>query len=220
MTPCFCDPGIPTIILGIITRPGITERGSIHGFRCMRDGFFMIPSMPINAGIIATITNGRIICRKDFVSVENTKGAGGSSGPKRLDFVMPLDRAGKTKASAYRFKPLSEKKRKEFSQREKEVRTYRKERQRRETQRRNIPEEKASKKPGPNKEKYFRSPIIDRSNRKADRKKVPPAWYKAPKPNPDVEPLQRKDDLSRSWKKSRKSGDRGQRPEVRRQKSK
>jgi hypothetical protein len=146
--------------------------------------------------------------------------AGGSSGPKRLDFVMPLDRAGKTKASAYRFKPLSEKKRKEFSQREKEVRTYRKERQRRETQRRNIPEEKASKKPGPNKEKYFRSPIIDRSNRKADRKKVPPAWYKAPKPNPDVEPLQRKDDLSRSWKKSRKSGDRGQRPEVRRQKSK
>jgi hypothetical protein len=145
--------------------------------------------------------------------------AGGSSRPARLDYVRPLDRAGKTKASVYRFKPLSKKERSKFSQREKEVRTYQKKRQIRETQQRNMPEEKASKKPGPNKEKFSRSPIMDRSNEKADRKKAPSARYKAPKPNPDVEPLKRKYDLSRSWNKSQKSEDRGQKSGVRGQRS-
>ena len=79
-----------------------------------------------------------------------------SSGPERPSFVMPIDRAGKTKASAYRFKPLSEKERKELSQRGKEVRTYQNERRSRETQRLNIPEEKASKRPGPDKENFLR----------------------------------------------------------------
>ena len=145
--------------------------------------------------------------------------ATGSSGLERRDYVMPLDRIGKTKASTYRFKPLSEKERREFSQREKEVRTYQKERQSRETQRQNKQEEKASKKPAPNKEKFSRSPIMDKSNQKADRKKAPPAQYKVPKPNPDVEPLQRKDDLSRSWNKSQKSEDRGQKSAIRDQRS-
>jgi len=145
--------------------------------------------------------------------------AGRSSGSARPDFVMPLDHAGKTKASAYRFQPLSEKERREFSQREKEVRTYQKERQSRETQRQNMPEEKASKKLGPNKEKFSRSPIMGRSNQKADRKKAPPALHKAPKPNPNVEPLERKYDLSRPWGKSQKSQDRGQKSEVRGQRS-
>ena len=141
--------------------------------------------------------------------------AGRSSGPVWPDAVVPLDHAGKTKASTYRFQPLSGKARREFSQREKEVRTYQKERQRRETQRQNILEEKASKKPGPNKEKFSRSPIMGRSNQKADRKKAPPALYKAPKPNPNVEPLERKYDLSRPWDKSQKSQDREQKSEVR-----
>ena len=146
--------------------------------------------------------------------------AGGSSGHDRLDFVMPIGSAGKTKVGAYRFKHLSKKERREFSQREKEVRTYQKKRQGRETMRQYILKERASKQPESNKEKFSRSPIIYRSTEKAGRKKVPPARYKPPKPNPDVEPLQRKYDLSRSWKKPQKSGDRGQRPEVRRQKSK
>ncbi len=133
-----------------------------------------------------------------------------SSGPARLDFVMPLERAGKTKASAYRFQPLSEKERREFSQREKEVRTYQKERQSRETRPQNILEEKASRKPRPNKEEFSRSPIVDRSNEKADQKKAPPARYKAPKLNPNVEPLERRYDLSRSWDKSQKSEEGGQ----------
>jgi hypothetical protein len=128
---------------------------------------------------------------------------------------MPLDRAGKPRRSVYRFKPLSEKERREFSQREKEVRTYRKERQRRATQQQNMPKKKTSRKPALNKEKFSRSPIMDRSNKKANRKKAPPVRYKAPKPNPDVEPLQRKDNLSRSWNKSQKSEGRAQKSEVR-----
>ncbi|MFZ0451823.1 MAG: YXWGXW repeat-containing protein, partial [Desulfatiglandaceae bacterium] len=140
---------------------------------------------------------------------------GRSSGPARLDFIMPLNRAGKSKARAYRFQPLSEKERRGFSQREKEVRTYQKERQSRETQRRNVLEGKASRKPARNKEKFSRSPIMDRSNTKAGRKKAPPARYKAPKPNPNVEPLQREPNLSRSRDKSRKSEDRRQKAVVR-----
>jgi len=128
-----------------------------------------------------------------------------SSGTERLDFVMPLNRAGKTKAGAYRFKSMNEKERKDFLHQEKAVQTYQKERQIRETQRQYKLEEKASIKPTPNKEIFSRSPIMDRSNKKADRKKAPPALYRTPKPNPDVEPLQRNDDLSRPWNKSQKS---------------
>jgi hypothetical protein len=78
-----------------------------------------------------------------------------------------------------------------------------------------MPKKKASRKPVPNKEKFSRSSIMDRSIEKANRKKAPPARYKSPKPNPDVEPLQRRDDLSRSWNKSQKSEGRTQRSEIR-----
>jgi hypothetical protein len=141
--------------------------------------------------------------------------AGRSSGPAWPDSVMPLDPAQKTKAGAYRFRPLNEKERREFSQREKEVRTYQKERQSRETQRQNMPAQKALNKPAPNKETFSRSPIMDRSGQKADRKKAPPALYKGPKPNPNVEPLERKYDLSRPWDRSQKSEDGEQKPEGR-----
>jgi hypothetical protein len=131
--------------------------------------------------------------------------AGSSPGPARPDFVTPLDRAVKNKAGAHRFQPLSEKERRDFTQQEKEVRTYQEERQNRETQGQKILEEKASKKPEPNVEKFSRSPIMDRSNEKPDRRKAPPARYITPKPNPNVEPLQRGHGLSRSWDNSQKS---------------
>ena len=139
---------------------------------------------------------------------------GRPSGPERPDFVMPLDRSGKTKASAYPLKALSEKERRDFLQREKEVRTYQKERQSRETQRQNVPEEKGSRKPEPNKEKFSRSPITDRSSERPVGKKAAPARYKAPEPNPNVEPLERGYDLSRSRGRPQKAEDRGQQPEV------
>jgi WXXGXW repeat (2 copies) len=155
-------------------------------------------------------------------SLDYTTGPGKatkSSGSERLDSVMPLDRAGKTKDGAYRFKPMSQTERRELSQREKEVQAYRKERQSRETQRQNITGQSASTRPEPSREKYSRSPIIDRSNEKAGRKNAPPAQYKAPKPNPNVEPLQRQDDASRSRGGSQKSAERGQNSEVRGQHS-
>jgi hypothetical protein len=141
--------------------------------------------------------------------------AGRSSKPPWPDSVMPLDPDRKTKAIAHRFRPLSERERREFTQREKEVRTYQKERQSREAQQRNMPAQKALKKPQPNKEKFSRSPIVDRSNEKAIRKKAAPARQKLPKPNPNVEPLMRKKDLSSARDKSQKSGDREQKSEVR-----
>jgi hypothetical protein len=78
-----------------------------------------------------------------------------------------------------------------------------------------MPAQKALKKPEPNKERLSRSPIIDRSNKKAIRKKAPPVQQKLPKPNPNVEPLMRQKDLSRSPDKSQKSGVGEQKPEVR-----
>ena len=56
---------------------------------------------------------------------------------------------------------------------------------------------------------------MDRSNNKAIRKKAPPAQQKLPKPNPNVEPLMRQKNLSRSPDKPQKSGDREQKPKVR-----
>ncbi len=142
-----------------------------------------------------------------------------SSGPARRDFVMPLNRAGKTMGGVYRFKPLSEKQRKESSRREKEVRTYQKERQSREIQRRTVPEDKVSRRPRSDKEKFSKSPIMDRSDQRTRRRKAPPARYKAPKTNPDVEPLQRRNDLLRSRDKPQKSKDTQRNSGVRRQRS-
>jgi hypothetical protein len=129
--------------------------------------------------------------------------AGRSSGPAWPDSVMAFEHVGKTKVSAYRFRPLSERERRDFKQREKEVRTYQKERQSRETRVQNILEEKASKRSAPNKEKFSRSPVVTRSNQKADRKN-PPALFQTLKQKLHVEPLQRKHGSSRQWSKSQK----------------
>jgi hypothetical protein len=75
-----------------------------------------------------------------------------------------------------------------------------------------MPEKKALKKPAPNKEKFSNSPIMDRSKGKTDQKKAPPALYRAPKPNPNVEPLQRS---SRLGNMSQKWEDKRQKPEIR-----
>jgi len=147
---------------------------------------------------------------RSFDQRKGPEKAGRSSGPEGLNFVRPLGSIEKSKGSAYRFQALSAKERKEFSQREKEVRTYREERQSRETLRQNMPEEKASKRPELNKEKISRSPIIDRSYQKTDQKKAPPARYKAPKPNPNVEPLEREYTVSRPLQKSQKREDSGE----------
>ena len=144
---------------------------------------------------------------------------GGSSGPERLGFVMPPDRTWKTKARAYRFKPLSKKEIRKFSQREKKVRTYRKERQNRLIQRKKMPGKRVSRSPKPYNGNFSKSPTINRSYEKANRQKAPPARYKTLKKNHHVERLQRKYDVSQSWKKPPKSEIRGRKSEVRGQRS-
>jgi len=134
---------------------------------------------------------------------------------KRLDHVIPLNRSVDNKVGVYRFKSLNEKERKEFLHQDKALQTYQMKRQSRETQWQNKLKGKASIKPKPDIEIYSRSPIMDRPKKKTDLKKAPPALYMAPKPNPDVEPLMRNNDLSRSWNRSRKSEDREQKSRVR-----
>ncbi len=60
---------------------------------------------------------------------------------------------------------------------------------------------------------------MDRTSQKKDRKKAPPALYKTPQPNPNVEPLQRENGLSRSRDRSQKSEDKEQKTEVSGQRS-
>jgi hypothetical protein len=140
--------------------------------------------------------------------------AGGSSRPEQPSFVTPLNRAGKTKAGPYTFKPLTQKDRREFSQREKELRTYQRERESRETQPLRMLEERGPRKPEPNRERFSRSPIWDRSNLKRGGRQGPPARYRAPEPNPNVEPLERNYGLSRSRGRSPGAENREQKPQI------
>jgi hypothetical protein len=128
-----------------------------------------------------------------------------SSGSERLNFVIRLNRAGQNKARAYLFQPLSKKERRRFSRRGKEVRTYQKVRQIRETQRLDRLKEKALKQHRPSRETFPRSPILDRSIKKAYRKKALSRRSKVPRPKPNVVPLRRKYGLSRTWDRSQKS---------------
>lgn len=142
--------------------------------------------------------------------------AGRVSGHERPEFVAPLNRAVRTKVGAFRFHPLRERERREFSRREKEVRTYERERQSRETQHRNMLEPGASRGPGPNRERFSRSPIMDRSSQRVHRRNSPPALYRAPRTNPGVEPLERRHDRSPAWGGSQRRQERGRQSEVRR----
>ena len=127
-----------------------------------------------------------------------------SSQPKRPNFVMPIkrDSNGHTKMDGYRFTPLNEKERKDFSNREKEVRTYREERRKREASRPETSSKPADKTVAPKKERFSKSPIMDRPDRNTKQKKASPKQYKQPQPNPNVEPLKREYDINRGWGKS------------------
>ena len=116
---------------------------------------------------------------------------GRSSGPRKPNVVNRFDGSGKTDGSVYRFTPLKPNEQKELSNRVKEIRIYRKERQDREVSRRITPVKRVEKKPEPDKEKLSKSPIRDRSRIETGRKKAPPARVRPPKPNPNVEPLEK-----------------------------
>ena len=97
--------------------------------------------------------------------------AGGKAGAKRQVRAVPLERMAKDKDTLSRFQPLNEKERRTFTQREKDVRTYGKERQIRETRKPDKVIVKTSKKTGPEKIKFSRSPITAKPADRSDRKK-------------------------------------------------
>jgi len=133
--------------------------------------------------------------------------------------VVPFDHAAKIKDAPFRFQPLNDKDRSKFNQREKDVRTYRKERRDWEVQKMDKSTERTSKGHEPAKAKLPKSPITSKPLDQLDKKKVPPNRYKAPKPNPNVEPLQRKYDFSGTRSKEQKSMDRGRKSDNKGQKS-
>ena len=144
----------------------------------------------------------------------------GASGPKRFNAGTPFDHAGKTNAGTYhRFTPLNQTNRGEFLQREREGQSLHRERRSQETRRQNMPDEKALSRQALNRENFSSSPMMGRSNEKAERNNAPPTRYQAPKSNPRAESLNRSYDSSRGWGESQKSEHLGQRTEVREQRS-
>ena len=136
-----------------------------------------------------------------------------SPGHQRPNFVNPIDHGGKAKTGPSRFQPLNETERREFSNREKEVRVYRTERQHRETPKQEIPRQTAVKKTAPNKEKFRKSPIMDRTDQRTKWKRTPPRQYKTPKPNPHVEPLEKGYERSRGGQRQPKKEEIKKQPE-------
>jgi hypothetical protein len=107
--------------------------------------------------------------------------------------------------SPVRLKPMNEKERKEIYQSEKAVRTYRKDRQERETREikkpmpRSLGKIEPSRKAEPYRAKIGRSPITARPVDRTGLKNTPPYRYKPPRPDPNVEPLGRTSDAQRAW---------------------
>ncbi len=113
------------------------------------------------------------------------------TGHKRPTFVAPFSQATRASNSGPRFRPLSETERKNFVRREKEVVHYSTERQRRETVKRPAPEETKVEERMPRVEKMPQSPIKSRPGGNS-RYQKPPSRQREPKPNPNIEPLERK----------------------------
>jgi hypothetical protein len=133
---------------------------------------------------------------------------GGGSGPERLRAGIPLDHAGITKAdTSHRFTPLNQTDRREFLQQERKGQSFHRERRSQETRRQNMPDEKALSGQALNRKNFSSSPMMDKSNEKAERNNAPPARYQAPKPNPHAESLKRRSDSTRRWGESQKTED-------------
>jgi len=112
-----------------------------------------------------------------------------TGGGKIVTPVPPVIKVGKGPTG---FRPVSKKERVQIDRQGKEVRNYIDKRQKFETQKIITPPVGSSKKPAPNKVRYPQSPIASKPVTPVDIKKAPPNLYKSPKPNPSVEPLQRR----------------------------
>ena len=111
--------------------------------------------------------------------------------------AKPLDYVSRNQDTSWRFRSVGKDERKRMDQREKDFRVYRKNRHDWETKRTGAPDDKSFRGFETGKIKTPRSPIKSRSRDQFEEKKAPPSRYKAPKPDPHVEPLKRRDDFDR-----------------------
>ena len=109
----------------------------------------------------------------------------------------------KHKESSSHFQALSKKERTQIDQRGKEVYKYSSERLKWESHESSEPAKRASKATETDKIRVPKSPIASKPSHLVDKKKVPPNRYQTPKPNPTVEPLQKR---SHSYSESNKVG--------------
>ena len=111
--------------------------------------------------------------------------------------AKPLDYVSKNRDTSWRFKSLGKHERKRIDRLEKDFLDYRKKRYYWETKKADRREEKSYRGAEPAKVKTPRSPIRAKSRDQFEEKKAPPKRYKAPKPDPNVQPLKRKHDYNR-----------------------
>ncbi len=117
--------------------------------------------------------------------------------------------------SSVRVKTIDAKERSEIRQQEKAVQTYRRDRQERET--RDFRETKGTTTPvarsfdttTPNRVRIDRSPITAKPREQMEPNNAPPSRYSAPKPDPNVEPLRRTSEVTRTRDWGNRGEDRG-----------
>jgi hypothetical protein len=132
--------------------------------------------------------------------------------------AKPLDYVSKNRDTSWRFKSLGKDERKRIDQSEKDFRNYRQKRHDWETKKTDRPKERSYRGFEPAKVKTPRSPIKSKSRDQFEEKKALPNIYRAPKPDPNVEPLKRRHDYNRSDFRE-KDSDRGWNPDDRRKKT-
>jgi WXXGXW repeat (2 copies) len=157
-----------------------------------------------------------------LLSASEMRSKGWKTKDGRDIVAKPLEYVSKNRDTSWRFKPVGKDERKLMDQREKDFRNYRQNRHDLEVKKADRPEVRSSKGFEPAKVKTPRSPIKSKSRDQFEEKTAPPNRYNAPKADPTVEPLKRKDvydrrdsrnkDSERVWKtddQRKKTDDRG-----------
>ena len=131
--------------------------------------------------------------------------------------AKPLEYVSKNRDTSWRFKSMGKDERKRIDQREKDFNNYRKKRHDWEAKKADRPKERSYKGFEPAKVKTPRSPITSKSRERFEERKALRNRYKAPKPDPNVEPLKRRDYYDkRNFRE--KDSDRGWKPDDQRNK--
>ena len=106
-----------------------------------------------------------------------------------------LDQASQSRNSTWRYQPIDQAERQQFSQHGQEVYRFRDQRQQWETSTATDPSADAAPHGGPARMRFPSSPIVARSADQLGKGHAPPRMYEAPKPDPNVAAKPRGDRL-------------------------